>query len=97
MVLVSSKPIVLVGLIVMVMHFLHAGQEHETLPYMEKHMTTLDFITALFYEVDEQLGAIPKHPEAHLWPSEVVTLGLVELSRRVTPLDWSPKPCLPVS
>jgi len=40
-------------------------------------MTTVDFITALFYEVDEQLGAIPKHPEAHLWPSEVVTLGLL--------------------
>ena len=39
--------------------------------------TTIDFITALFYEVDEQLGAIPKHPEAHLWPSEVVTLGLL--------------------
>src|SRR5262245_44304559 len=53
-------------------------------------MTTVDLITALFYEVDEQLRAIPKHPEAHLWPSEVVTLGLVELSRRVTPLDWSP-------
>ena len=32
---------------------------------------------ALFYEVDEQMGAIPKHPEAHLWPSEVVTLGLL--------------------
>jgi hypothetical protein len=40
-------------------------------------MTTVDFITALFYEVDEQLYAIPKHPEAHLWPSEVVTLGLL--------------------
>jgi hypothetical protein len=40
-------------------------------------MTTVDLITALFYEVDEQLGAIPKHPEAHLWPSEVVTLGLL--------------------
>ena len=40
-------------------------------------MTTLDFITALFYEVDEQLPAIPKHPEARLWPSEVVTLGLL--------------------
>jgi hypothetical protein len=40
-------------------------------------MTTVDFITALFYEVDEQMGAIPKHPEAHLWPSEVVTLGLL--------------------
>ena len=38
---------------------------------------TVDFITALFYEVDEQLCAIPKHPEAHLWPSEVVTLGLL--------------------
>jgi len=40
-------------------------------------MITLDFITALFYEVDEQLRAIPKHPEAHLWPSAVVTLGLL--------------------
>jgi hypothetical protein len=40
-------------------------------------MMTVEFITALFYEVDEQLGAIPKHPKAHLWPSEVVTLGLL--------------------
>jgi len=40
-------------------------------------MMTVEFITALFYEVDEQIGAIPKHPEAHLWPSEVVTLGLL--------------------
>jgi hypothetical protein len=40
-------------------------------------MITVEFITALFYEVDEQLRAIPKHPEAHLWPSEVVTLGLL--------------------
>ena len=34
-------------------------------------------ITTLFSEVDEQMGAIPTHPEAHLWPSEVVTLGLL--------------------
>src|SRR5215471_380301 len=40
-------------------------------------MRTVEFITALFYEVDEQMGAIPKHPEALLWPSEVVTLGLL--------------------
>ena len=40
-------------------------------------MSTVEFITALFYEVDDQMGAIPKHPEAHLWPSEVVTLGLL--------------------
>jgi hypothetical protein len=89
--------LVLTGLIVMVMHFLHTGRQRPPLPGTEEPMITLDFITALFYEVDEQLRAIPKHPEAHLWPSEVVTLGLVELSRRVTPLDWSPKPCLPVS
>ncbi len=35
-------------------------------------MITVEFITALFYEIDEQQRAIPKHPEAHLWPSEVV-------------------------
>jgi hypothetical protein len=40
-------------------------------------MTPVELITALFYEVDEQMRAIPKHPEAHLWPSEVVTLGLL--------------------
>jgi hypothetical protein len=62
----------------MVTHFLHAGQKHETLPGTEEHMTTIDFITDLFYEVDEQLGALPKHPEARLWPSEVVTLGLLQ-------------------
>src|SRR5262252_21990 len=42
-----------------------------------------EFITALFSEVDEQLGAIPKHPEAHLWPSEVVTLGLLHALKGV--------------
>jgi hypothetical protein len=40
-------------------------------------MTTVELITALFYEVDKQMGAIPTHPEAHLWLSEVVTLGLL--------------------
>jgi hypothetical protein len=40
-------------------------------------MTTWDFIMALFYHVDEQWHDIPKHPEAHLWPSAVVTLGLL--------------------
>jgi hypothetical protein len=45
--------------------------------------TTIEFITALFYEVDEQMGAIPKHPEAHLWPSEVVTLGLLHALKGV--------------
>ena len=44
---------------------------------------TVEFITALFYEVDEQLRAIPKHPEAHLWPSELVTLGLLHALKGV--------------
>ncbi len=64
------------------MHFLQAGRKRETLPGTEEHMT-IDFITALFYEVDEQLRAIPKHPEAHLWPSEVVTLGLLHALKGV--------------
>src|SRR5215468_622018 len=87
MVLVACKPtssIVLVGLIVMAIHFLPAGRKHATLPGAEESMTTtIEFITALFYEVDEQLGAIPKHPEAHLWPSEVVTLGLLHALKGV--------------
>src|SRR5262245_18589313 len=40
-------------------------------------MTTEELITALFYEVDEQLRTLPKHPDAHRWLSEVVTLGLL--------------------
>src|SRR5215510_10178906 len=79
MVLVICKPMspmVLVGLIVLAIHFLQAGRKRATLPGVEESMTTtIEFITALFYEVDEQMGALPKHPEAPLWPSEVGTLG----------------------
>jgi hypothetical protein len=46
-------------------------------------MTTIDFITALFCQVDGHLPGIPKHPEAHLWPSEVVTLGLLHALKGV--------------
>jgi hypothetical protein len=35
-------------LIEALMHFLQAGREHETLPYMEEPMATVDFIIALF-------------------------------------------------
>ena len=43
-------------------------------------MTTQDFITALFCRVDDvmhHLHHVPKHPQAALYPSEVVTLGLL--------------------
>ena len=46
-------------------------------------MITIEFITALFYEVDKQLGAIPKHPKAHLWPNEIVTFGLLHALKGV--------------
>src|SRR6267142_4581043 len=52
-------------------------------PGEESRMITVEFITALFYEVDEQIRTIPKHPEAHLWPSEVVTLGLLHALKGV--------------
>src|SRR6266852_3068379 len=83
MALVYYKLIGLVDCIAMVMHFLHASQERETLPCMEEPMTTVDFITALFCQVDEQMRAMPKHPDARLWPSEVVTLGLLHALKGV--------------
>src|SRR5947208_2313978 len=83
MVLVSYKLVGLVGLLVMVMHFLQAGRKRETLPGMEEHMTTIDFITALFCQVDDPLAGIPKHPHATLWPSEIVTLGILHALKGV--------------
>jgi hypothetical protein len=46
-------------------------------------MTTVECITALCSEVDEPLHALPTHPEAHLWPREVVTLGLLQALKSV--------------
>jgi len=87
MVLVSYKPIsmiVLIGLIIMVRYFLHAGNKCATLPGTEESMTTtIEFITALFCQADDHLAGLPKHPEAHLWPSEVVTLGLLRALKGV--------------
>src|SRR4029453_3725777 len=52
--------------------------ERATLPGTGESMTTtIEFFTPLFCNVDDHLAGLPKHPEAHLWPSEVVTLGLL--------------------
>jgi hypothetical protein len=40
-------------------------------------MTTQDVIIALFYAVDQEMLDVPKHPEAKLYPSAVVTLALL--------------------
>ena len=37
-------------------------------------MATAEFIIALFYRIDNQMPPVPKHPQAALYPSEVVTL-----------------------
>lgn len=41
----------------------------------EAPVTTADFIITLFCEIDEQLGPLPKPPQATLWPSEIATIG----------------------
>ena len=40
-------------------------------------MTTAEFIIALFYRIDNQMGDVPKHPQAALYPSETVTLAVL--------------------
>ena len=40
-------------------------------------MTTAEFIITLFYRIDNQMLDVPKHPRASLYPSEVVTLGVL--------------------
>jgi hypothetical protein len=48
-------------------------------------MTTLDFITDLFCRVDDALHDIAKHPQAKLYPSEIVTVGLLFALKGVGP------------
>ena len=40
-------------------------------------MTTQDFIIELFYRVDEELKNVEKHPQAKLYPGEVVTIAFL--------------------
>jgi hypothetical protein len=40
-------------------------------------MSTIDFITELFCRVDDAMSEVPKHSQASLYPSEIVTLALL--------------------
>lgn len=40
-------------------------------------MTTEDFLISLFCLVDDRLACRQKHPQARLWPSELITIGLL--------------------
>lgn len=64
-------------------------------------MTTLDFITELFCRVADRVREVVKHPRSKLYPSEIVTLGLLFALKGVGPRafyrwlarDW--QPCFP--
>jgi hypothetical protein len=40
-------------------------------------MTTIDFITELFCCIDDAMQDVAKHSQSNLWPSEIVTLGML--------------------
>jgi hypothetical protein len=48
-------------------------------------MSTVDFIIDLFCRVDEAMLDVPKHPQAKLYPSEIVTLALLFALKGVGP------------
>lgn len=48
-------------------------------------MSTDDFIIGLFIRVDTVMVGVPKHSQAHLYPSEIVTLALLFALKGVGP------------
>jgi len=46
-------------------------------------MTTVDFITELFCRTDDDMNEVAKHPQANLYPSELVTIGLLHALKGV--------------
>ena len=40
-------------------------------------MTTEDFIIELFCRIDDQMKEVSKHPQANLYPDEIVTLAIL--------------------
>lgn len=47
------------------------------LQQQQQPMSTEDFVTGLFYRADTAMSGVPKHPQAQLWPGEVVTLAIL--------------------
>jgi hypothetical protein len=46
-------------------------------------MTTIDFITELFCRIDDKMKNVKKHPQALLYPSELVTVGFLQALKGV--------------
>src|SRR5215469_15729657 len=51
--------------------FTHLSRERSSF------MTTEEIIIQIFCAVDDEMSAMPKHPQACLYPSELVTIGLL--------------------
>jgi hypothetical protein len=45
--------------------------------FTDELLATEDLITELFVRVDATMAAIQKDPRCHLWPGEIVTIGLL--------------------
>lgn len=56
-------------------------------------MTTEDFIIELFCRIDDGMKGIGKHSQANLYPSEIVTLGVLfalkGVGNRAFTVGWS--------
>ena len=46
-------------------------------------MSTTDFIIELFCRIDDEMSDVPKHVQASLWPSELVTIGMLHAIKGV--------------
>ena len=50
-------------------------------------MTTEEIIIHIFVEVDDQMPEMRKHPQAKLYPSELVTIGILFSAQGQRPLE----------
>ena len=46
-------------------------------------MSTEDFIIELFWRIDDQMKDVARHPQSKLYPSEIVTLGVLQALKGV--------------
>ncbi len=51
-------------------------------------MTTVDFITELFCQVDDAMREVARHPQASLYRGEIVTLGMLFALKEVGELAF---------
>ncbi len=49
---------------------------------MPKFMPTEDFIIQLFCMIDDEMKNVPKHSQSKLYPSEIVTIGILSATKR---------------